>query len=245
MSLAAVGFVTWMIFWMRRAARSIASELHGRMDKAIAMGTGALVATAFFAVAREGLETALFMWSAVQSAGPDSNPLLGGTLGLLLAVALGWLLYRRAVRINLARFFTWTGAGLVVVAAGVLAYSIHEFQEAGVLPGEDAVAFDVSGTIAPTSLLGTLIRGVFNISPSMSVLQVLAWVAYVGPVLYLFLRGTRTTKPAPSQTAAATTSVATEPSTPAATATGPSAPVAGEAPAPATEHDRVGSPSPR
>jgi hypothetical protein len=79
----------------------------------------------------------------------------------------------------------------------------------------------------------------------MSVLQVLAWVAYVGPVLYLFLRGTRTTTPAPSQTAAATTSVATEPSTPAATATGPSAPVAGEAPAPATEHDRVGSPSPR
>jgi high-affinity iron transporter len=153
MSIIAVGFVTWMIFWMRRTARSMKSELHDRIDRAAAMGTGALVLTAFVAVAREGLETAVFVWSAVQAAGAGPRPLVGVMLGLGLATGLGYLLYRRALRINLARFFTWTGAGLIVVAAGVLAYGVHDLQEAGLLPGEKFLAFDVSDTISPSSVL--------------------------------------------------------------------------------------------
>lgn len=191
MSLVAVGFVTWMIFWMRRTARSMKHDLHGRLDHAVAMGTGALAATAFVAVAREGLETALFVWSAVNSAGDGSEPLIGVVLGLALAAALGWLLYRRAVTIDLGRFFTWTGAALVVVAAGVLAYGVHELQEAGVLPGEDALAFDVSGTITPTSLAGVLVRGILNLRPAMSWLEVGAWLAYLVPVMVLFFRPRR------------------------------------------------------
>jgi high-affinity iron transporter len=202
MSLVAVGFVTWMIFWMRRAARSMRAELHGRVDKAVAMGTGALVTTAFVAVAREGIETALFVWSAVRAAGAGAQPLVGAVLGIAVAVALGWLLYRRAVAINLARFFTWTGAALVAVAAGVLAYGVHELQEAGVLPGEGDLAFDVSGVISPSSVAGTLVRGVLNLRPQMAWLEVGAWLAYLVPVMYLFFRGSRRT-PAPAEVLAA------------------------------------------
>lgn len=220
MSVLAVGFVTWMVFWMRRAARSIRSELHGRLESALAMGTAALVGTAFVAVAREGLETALFMWSAVQSAGTGATPLVGGLLGLLLAAALGYLLYRRAVTINLATFFTWTGAALVVVAAGVLAYGVHEFQEAGALPGEDDLAFDVSGTIAPTSVLGSVVRGVLNISPAMTQLQVVAWLAYLVPVMWLFLRGRASQPAATPHTSASHTSASQAPAPQASTQEG-------------------------
>jgi high-affinity iron transporter len=195
MSIIAVGFVTWMVFWMRRAARSMKRELHGRLDRALAMGTAALVTTAFIAVAREGIETALFVWSAVQSAGDGAQPLVGVILGLAVAAVLGWLLYRRAVTINLAKFFTWTGAGLIVVAAGVLAYGIHDLQEAELLPGEHALAFDVSGTIAPTSVGGTLVRGIFNVGPAMTWLEVAAWFAYLIPVMVLFFRGTPAAQP--------------------------------------------------
>lgn len=131
LSIVAVGFVTWMIFWMRRAARTMRSELAGRMDAALAVGAIAVALTVFLAVAREGLETALFFWSAVQAAGQTTVPVVGFTLGVATAVLLAWLLYRRAVTLNLATFFTWTGAGLIVVAAGVLAYAVHDLQEGG------------------------------------------------------------------------------------------------------------------
>jgi high-affinity iron transporter len=192
LSIVAVGFVTWMIFWMRRAARSMKGELHDKVDKALAMGTGALVTTAFIAVAREGIETALFVWSAVQATGDGPRPLAGVVLGLAVAAILGWLLYRRAVRINLARFFTWTGVGLVVVAAGVLAYGVHDLQEAGILPGLNSLAFDVSGTISTSSLLGALLKGVFNFSPRTTWLEAATWTLYVIPVMTLFLRPQRT-----------------------------------------------------
>ena len=196
MSIIAVGFVTWMIFWMRRTARSMKSELHDRIDRAAAMGTGALVLTAFIAVAREGLETAVFVWSAVQSAGAGPRPLLGVILGLVLAAGLGYLLYRRALRINLARFFTWTGAGLIVVAAGVLSYGVHDLQEAGLVPGQQSIAFDVSDTIAPGSVLGTLLKGVLNFSPKSTWLETIVWACYLVPVLVLFLRPQRRRAPA-------------------------------------------------
>ena len=191
-SVLAVVFVTWMIFWMRRTARSMAGELHGRLDRAAGLGAGALILTAFLAVAREGLETALFMWSAIQTAGSGASPLLGGLLGLLISAFLGWMVYRRAVRINLARFFTWTGLALIVVAAGVLSYGVGDLQEGGLLPGHEALAFDASATVAPSSLAGTLLTGLFNLSPVMTWLQVIAWVGYLVPVMIVFRRSGRT-----------------------------------------------------
>ncbi|MFB6845054.1 iron uptake transporter permease EfeU [Streptomyces sp. NPDC056373] len=188
LSILAVGLVTWMVFWMRRTARHLKSELHGRLDAALAMGTGALVATAFLAVGREGLETALFVWASVHAASDGTpRPLLGVGLGLLTAVLLGWLFYRGALRINLAKFFTWTGGMLVVVAAGVLAYGFHDLQEADFLPGLTDKAFDISGTIPPDSWYGTLLKGVLNFQPDPTVLQVTVWLLYLIPTMVLFL----------------------------------------------------------
>jgi high-affinity iron transporter len=190
MSIIAVGFVTWMIFWMRRTARSIKGELQGKVDRALEMGTAALVAIAFLAVAREGLETALFIWSAANSGSTSSGPppIVGAVLGLLVAAVIGYLLYRGAIRINLAKFFTWTGAGLVLVAGGVLAYGFHDLQEAGILPGLNSLAFDVSDTITTGSVIGTLLKGIFNFSPQTTWVEATAWVLYVVPVMFLFLR---------------------------------------------------------
>ncbi|MER8187905.1 iron uptake transporter permease EfeU [Kitasatospora sp. NPDC094015] len=198
LSIIAVGLVTWMVFWMRRTARHLKAELQGRLDEAIALGTVALVTTAFLAVGREGLETALFIWSAVQATGDGVRPLIGAALGLLTAVVLGWLFYRGALKINLGTFFTWTGALLIVVAAGVLAYGVHDLQEAGWLPGLHNLAFDISSTIPKDSWYGTLLKGVLNFQPDPTVLQLVVWVAYLVPVLVLFLR-----HPAPRPAAAA------------------------------------------
>ena len=109
MSIAAVGFVTWMIFWMRRQARFFKGELQGKLDTAIAGGTAALALMAFVAVGREGLETAVFVWSAVSAAGSGAGPVTGAVLGLVTATVIGFLLYKGSVRINLATFFTFTG----------------------------------------------------------------------------------------------------------------------------------------
>lgn len=191
LSIVAVGFVTWMVFWMRRTARTLSSELRGRLDAALAMGGLALMLTALIAVGREGLETSLFIWSAVQATGDSTSPLVGATLGLLSSVVLGYLFYRGAVRINLSKFFTWTGAGLIVVAAGVLAYGMHDLQEAGWLPGLNSLAFDVSGTVPPDSWYGTILKGTVNFSPATTWLQAIFWLAYLVPVMVLFFRPAR------------------------------------------------------
>ncbi|MEU8571626.1 iron uptake transporter permease EfeU [Streptomyces pathocidini] len=188
LSIVAVSLVTWMVFWMRRTARHLKAELQGRLDQALAVGTGALVATAFLAVGREGLETALFVWRAVKATDDGTAlPLAGVVLGLLTAVAMGWLFYRGALRIDLARFFTWTGGLLVVVAAGVLAYGFHDLQEARFLPGLGTKAFDISTAVPPDSWYGTLLKGTVNFQPDPTVLQVTVWALYLIPTLVLFL----------------------------------------------------------
>ncbi|WNI20929.1 iron uptake transporter permease EfeU [Streptomyces sp. ITFR-16] len=196
LSILSVGLVTWMVFWMRRTARHLRSELQGRLDAALALGTGALVITSFFAVGREGLETSLFIWTAVQASGDGVRPLVGAVLGLATSVVLGWLFYRGALRINLSRFFRWTGAMLVVVAAGVLAYGIHDLQEADLLPGLRLLAFDISGAVPPDSWYGTLLKGILNFQPDPTVFQVVVWLLYLIPVMALFLSPERP-RPAP------------------------------------------------
>ncbi|MFF3762606.1 iron uptake transporter permease EfeU [Streptomyces sp. NPDC001922] len=199
LSIVAVGLVTWMVFWMRRTARHLKAELQGKLDQALAVGTGALVATAFLAVGREGLETALFVWRAVKATDDGTaRPLIGVLLGLVSAVLMGWLFYRGALRINLSKFFTWTGALLVVVAAGVLAYGFHDLQEARFLPGLGTKAFDISAAVPPDSWYGTLLKGTLNFQPDPTVLQVVVWTLYVIPTLALFFAPGRV---APTQAA--------------------------------------------
>ncbi|MEU7614712.1 iron uptake transporter permease EfeU [Micromonospora rifamycinica] len=219
-SVAAVVFVTWMIFWMRRAARTIAGELRGRLSEALAVGSLAVAGMAFLAVVREGLETALIFYSAARSAtgGTGSGPLLALVGGIATAVGIGFLLYRSALRINLSTFFTWTGALLILVAAGILKYGVHDFQEAGVLPGLNDLAFDITGVLDPNTWYATLLAGMFNITAAPSVLETVAWVAYAVPVLVLFLRrgATPAAKPAPAPEPAAPEPAAPEPAAPAA-----------------------------
>lgn len=188
MSLIAVGLVTWMIIWMRDTASRINQELQGKLEQAIQGGIFAIIVMAFTAVAREGLETALFFFTAVQAAGSTLEPTIGFVLGLASAVTIGYLLYRRAVKINLKQFFTVTGYFLILVAAGVLSYGVHELQEAGFFTGEDNLAFDISSTISADSFFGTLARGIFNFRPATTWLEAIAWVTYVLYAVWLFNR---------------------------------------------------------
>ncbi|MGI8793928.1 MAG: iron uptake transporter permease EfeU [Acidimicrobiales bacterium] len=187
-SIIAVVFVTWMVFWMRRQARHLKAELHGKVDQALNHGKVALMLMAFIAVAREGLETALFLFPALRAAGSGLGPGAGAVTGLLTAVVLGYLIYRRAVHINLAKFFTITGGLLIVVAAGVLSYGVHDLQEAALLPGLKNIAFDISRQIPPSSWYGTLLKGIFNLSPVTTWLESFAYVAYLVPTAVLFFR---------------------------------------------------------
>jgi len=207
LSIIATGLVTWMVFWMLRTAKDLKGHLHGSIDKHL-VGTGmGLVLVAFLAVGREGIETALFIWAAVQATGETTLPLVGASLGILTAVGLGWLIYAGMLKINLSRFFTWTGAILIIVAAGVLSYGVHDLQEAGILPGLNSLAFNVSAVIPPDSWYGTLLKGTLNFSPATTWLEMFAWLAYTVPTLTLFIVKSRQAKApvptAPRQTAPA------------------------------------------
>jgi len=185
-SLVAVGLITWMIFWMATNARHIKAHLHGEMDRALETSTVAVAMVAFFAVIREGLETAIFLWAGIRSSGEATTAVIGALIGLATAVVLGFLMYRGAVRLNLTALFTWTGALLVIVAGGILRYAVHEFQELGWLPGEDSIAFDATSTFPADGVVATLVRGLFSITPSMTWLEVAAWLVYVIPTLIAF-----------------------------------------------------------
>ena len=164
-----------------------------------------LALVALLAVGREGLETALFLWAATQAAtnsdGSTVGPLLGALLGILTAVAMGFAFYKGVLKINLAKFFKYTGMILIIVAAGVLAYGVHDLQEAGILPGLNNLAFDVSEQVPPSSWYGTLLKGTLNFSPATTWLEAIAWVAYVVPTMTLFLLRVRTPKPRPAESA--------------------------------------------
>ena len=191
LSIVATSFVTWMIFWMLRAARGLTTALRSEVDSHLTGAGWGLVLVALLTVGREGIETALFIWAAVQVSGSTTIPLLGAAGGILTAIVLGYLIFRGIVRINISKFFTYTGVFLIVIAGGVLAYGIHDLQEAGVLPGLHALAFDVTAAVPPDSWHGTLLKGVFNFSPATTWLEAAAWLCYVAPVLSLFIVASR------------------------------------------------------
>ncbi|WP_375386350.1 iron uptake transporter permease EfeU [uncultured Microbacterium sp.] len=227
LSLVAVAMVTWMVFWMQRTARTMKATLEGQVDHALAVGgLWAIVIIGFVSVGREGIETTLLLWSMVQSFGDAPAALIGALLGLLCAVVIGWLLTRGLLRLDLRRFFAWTGAILVIAAAGVLAYAVKDLQEAGVVAGPFTTgaptdlatgavatgwgafplgwAFDLSAMIPPGSPVAAVLQATVGFMPQMSWLQVVAWVLYVGIVGFFFvrglLRGSRSARPAPAPT---------------------------------------------
>jgi high-affinity iron transporter len=188
-SLVAVAIVTTMVLWMKRAAASMSGELRGDMQRALETGSLAILALAFLAVGREGVETALFMVGYAEA--QTAWPLIGLVIGVLIAAAIAYLMYAGAVRINLAKFFKYTGAFLIVVAAGILSYGIGALQTVGWLPGLGEKAFDISTWFNWSSWYGEIIQGVFNVTPTPTVLQLAAWLTYLIVVLTIFLRPTK------------------------------------------------------
>ena len=184
LSIVAVGGVTYMIVWMRRHARELRGHLESQAAAAIVTGSAiGLVAMAFFAVLREGLETAIFMLAAFSN---SRDPLLAGSgavAGILAAIGLGWAVYRGGVRINLGRFFKVTGVVLVLVAAGLLSYAVHEFAEAGIVTAAQSPAVNLSWLIAPGSVRASLITGMLGLQPVPTVAEVVVWFVYAVPMI--------------------------------------------------------------
>jgi len=191
-SFLAVALVTWMVFWMKRTARSLKADLHGKVDSALRTGPLALAGAAFFAVIREGLETALFVYSNFKTVANTTSATLGLILGFTVAISLGYLIFKSAIKLDLSKFFRFTGVALIVVAAGVLSYGVHEFQELGWLPGEASYAWDVSNLIPSDSLLGATLGGMVGFDNSTSWLQLGVWAIYLTTVLGAYLSKPRT-----------------------------------------------------
>ena len=188
-SLIAVAIVTTMVLWMKRAAASMSGELRGDMARALETGPAAVALLSFLAVGREGVETALFMVGYAEA--KTAWPLIGLITGVLIAGAIAYAMYRGALSINLSKFFQYTGVFLIVVAAGILSYGVGALQTVGWLPGLADRAFDISSWFNWSSWYGEVIQGIFNVTPTPTVLQLLGWSTYLVVVLGLFLRPTR------------------------------------------------------
>jgi high-affinity iron transporter len=187
--LIAVGVLTAMVFWMRRAARSIAGELRSSIDAAFASSRQgyALVGMIFFAVAREGLESVFFLLATFQQSEGYGAP-VGACLGILVAGVVGYGIYIGGVRLDLRRFFRWTGVFILIVAAGMLAGSVRALHEAGLWNHLQTVAFDLSAVLPADSPVGTVFSGVFGYQDAPTVSEVLAYVIFLAVAACLFLR---------------------------------------------------------
>jgi len=206
-ALVAVAMVTYMIVWMRRHARAIKRMLEGEVAEALLSGSVlALVGMAFFAVLREGFETAVFLLAVFESATNPAAASIGAILGLVVAAVLGYLIYKGGLRVNLGRFFRVTGAVLALVAAGLVASALHAAHEATWFNVLQAKAFDLSWLVAPGSVRAALLTGMLGLRPEPTVGEALGWLLYLVPVgLYVLWPDRR--RPAPARRATPMTTV--------------------------------------
>jgi high-affinity iron transporter len=185
----AVGFLTYMILWMRRESRTVAQGIRRGVDSAVERGGSlALVSLVFVMVLREGVETALFVFGITRTSEP-LQVAFGAALGIAGAVVLGYAVYAGGKRINLGTFFKVTGVFLILVAAGLLAHGVAEFEEAGLLPALMPL-WDVSSSpvLGEEPLVSKLLTTFFGWDPEANLLELLAWATYIVAVGYAFLR---------------------------------------------------------
>jgi len=186
--LVAVAMVTYMIFWMTRHARSMKGDLERAADSALARGSSwALVAMAFLAVLREGLETSVFLLATFQNSRDNAQGAIGAGLGVVLAVVLGYGIYRGGVKLNLARLFRITGVLLVVVAAGIVMGAAHTAHEAGWLLAGQQQVLDLSALVQPGTVRAAVLQGVLGWQPRPVLAEVVGWVVYAVPMLLVVL----------------------------------------------------------
>jgi high-affinity iron transporter len=187
-ALIAVGMVSYMILFMRRHSKGLKGELESNATSALATGSAAaLVLMAFLAVLREGLETAVFLLAAFQASTSPLAAGMGALLGIVVAVVLGWGIYRGGMRINLARFFKVTGFVLVLVAAGLMSFAAHTAHEAGWLNAGQAQFADFSAVIRPGTVWAALFTGVLGIQPKPTWSEAIAWTVYFVPMALIVL----------------------------------------------------------
>ncbi|GAA0321672.1 iron uptake transporter permease EfeU [Kineococcus aurantiacus] len=199
LALVAVAMVTWMVVWTTRHARTLRAELEASTSSALAKGSAwALVAMAFLAVLREGLETSVFLLATYQASGSNAGGALGASLGVLLAAALGYAVYRGGVRLDLGRLFRVTGVVLVLVAAGLVMSAAHTAYEAGWLLAGQGTAVDLSTLVTPGTVRSALFTGVLGWQPRPTVAEVTGWLLYLLPMLVVVLRP-RAGRPAPQR----------------------------------------------
>lgn len=191
--IVAVSFLTWMVFWMKRAARSMKAEIQDKIDQVIAVDQSdskwslAIVGMAFFAVAREGLETVFFLLATFsQNIGYEAP--LGAILGLIASVAVGYGIYQGGVRLNLKQFFKWSGIFILFVAAGLASSSLKAFHKAGIWNSFQDIVYDSSQILSVHSPLGTVLSGFFGYSDAPTTGQVFVYLVYLIPMIILFLK---------------------------------------------------------
>lgn len=180
MLFIAVGLVTAMIFWMRYQSRYLKSSIEHEMSTAVQTGhPRALFATAFFAVVREGIETALFISAVAFSAGRSTDTFVGAVLGLAIATLVGYFIYMSSVRLNLRSFFNVTSMLLLVIAAGLFGRAIHEFIEAGLLPAIREGVYNINMIIPSDSTVGEILKALFGYNAAPDLLESIGYVAYL------------------------------------------------------------------
>ena len=190
----AAGVLTWMLFWMRRQARSVKGQLQAAVDRVLSEGSAwGLAALAFTAVIREGVETSLFLVGQVTAAtsnqpGSGVGVLLGALVGLAIAVGIGWLIYAGARRINYGTFFRLTGLALIFIAAGLLSHAVHELIEVGWITVGTQTVFDISGILPHSEGIGLFLRALLGYTATPELITLVVYLGYLVPVLWLYLR---------------------------------------------------------
>lgn len=214
LAASAAVVLTWMIFWMRKNARGLSTELRAKLEGAT---TGkAVTVVAFVAVAREGFETVLFLLSAENGTSSAASVITGGVLGLIASSILGVVVYKRGQKLSLQTFFKVTGLLLIMFAAGLVGKAFHEFRE--------FFGFETGRLIAPpvwnladgpfaSGKLFDFLKGFFGWTSDPEPIRVITYVAYLIPVLWLFLKSPKPT--ATAQSTAATPPTAASPKVPA------------------------------
>jgi len=209
--LLAAGILTWMIFWMSKQARNLKGDLEEGVNKAAARnitGKRSIFWLAFIAVAREGVELALFITAAFfvgnnESVGLNTIQTLAGVvLGLGTAILLGWSLLASTVRLDLHRFFQVTGFLLILFAAGLVAHGVHEFNEINWIPSIVEHVWDVNAFIDENSIMGELLKTLFGYNGNPSLSEMIGYFSYIVTVAFFFTRSTtvkRETKAAQPQ----------------------------------------------
>jgi high-affinity iron transporter len=183
LALVAVAGVSYMVVWMRRHSRELKGTLEAHAERALLTGSiWALIAMAFLAVIREGIETAVFLLAAFQASTNPGATGIGAIAGVLVAVALGYAIYRGAAKVNLSKFFRVTGFVLVLVAAGLLASAAHSLAEAQVLTVGQTPALNLTWLVRPGSVQASLLTGMLGLRPVPTVAEVFVWLAYAVPM---------------------------------------------------------------